>query len=401
MQFDIAIVGAGPAGLATALAIARSGTGHSVALLERAPRAALAMPAFDGREIALSHHAVRVLHDLGAWDRLPQAEIAPLAEARVSNGRSPLSLRFAPPRRAGEPLGHFAPNHRLRQALFEAAMAEPSITLLDETELAELRTTADAAELRLADGRTATARLAVAADSRFSALRRAQGIGAFMRDYGKTMLVCRVAHERPHGAVAMEWFGHGITVAMLPLPGDMSGAVVTLPTPEAQRLMAMDDCAFAEALAARIGAHPPAARLGALRPVATRHAYPLVGVYAHRFAATRLALAGDAAVGMHPVTAHGFNFALRGAERLAREISKGGDPGAPATLARYARGHRADTWPLFAATDAIAQLYTDDRLPARVAREALIGLGAVLSPVRRLIAARLMHAGAALPARAA
>jgi ubiquinone biosynthesis UbiH/UbiF/VisC/COQ6 family hydroxylase len=237
----------------------------------------------------------------------------------------------------------------------------------------------------------------VAADSRFSAARRHAGIGAAMLDFGRSMIVCRMAHERPHRGVATEWFGHGQTIAMLPLRGDASSAVLTLPPAEVERLLALSAEAFGAEVTRRYEG-----RLGAMRLVGTRHAYPLVAVYAHRFAARRFALLGDAAVGMHPVTAHGFNFGLSGAALLAEEVRaaarRGGDPGAHDGLARYAAAHRRATLPLFLATNAIARLYGDESLPARLARAALIGAGAALPPIRRAIVARLMDARPALSA---
>src|SRR5690606_28461006 len=114
-------------------------------------------------------------------------------------------------------------------------------------------------------------------------------------------------------------------------------------------------------------------RLGAMEVAGPRCAYPLVGVYAHRFAAERIALVGDAAVGMHPVTAHGFNFGLLGQYALARGLRGALDGNlpiwSPSVLRRYERGHRAATLPLYLATQVLAGLYTDDRPPARVLRK--------------------------------
>ena len=385
MDFDVAVVGAGPAGLSAALAL--SAAGWRVGVVERAGRAVLAAPPVDGREIALAHHSVAVLTRLGVWERIPAEEVSPLVEARVQNGRSPLALRFAAPSREGGPLGWFVPNHLIRRALF-GAVAETGVTLLDGVAVGAVETGGERARLALADGREVTARLVVAADTRFSEIRRRMGIGARMLDFGKTMLVSRMAHERPHGGVACEWFGHGITIATLPLPGNASGVVVTLPGHEVERLKGLAPADFAAEMEGHLGS-----RLGKLELIGERHAWPLVATYAHRFAGRRLALVGDAAVGMHPVTAHGFNFGLKGAERLAASLPAGGDPGAVAGLAAYERGHRADTLPLWLATNAIARLYTDERLPARIAREALIGLGAAAGPVRRMISSRLMQAG--------
>ncbi|MDO9708939.1 5-demethoxyubiquinol-8 5-hydroxylase UbiM [Paracraurococcus lichenis] len=394
MQFDVAVAGAGPAGLAFALSLA--GSGLSVGLIERQRREALAEPAHDGREIALTHLSRRLLQRFGAWDRIPAAEIAPLREARVMDGPAPRrALRFDTTGRRAEALGWLVPNHLIRRALFEAAAERPEITLLAGQAVSGAETGSAGATLRLAEGTAVAARLAVAADTRFSELRRRMGIPAAMRDFGRAMLVCRMAHDLPHGAVATEWFGHGQTIAMLPLNGDLSSAVLTLPERETARLMALEEADFAAEVTRRYGG-----RLGAMRLAGTRHVYPLVATWAARFTGPRFALVGDAAVGMHPVTAHGFNLGLRGAAALASGIraaaARGGDIGAPALLARYQAEHRRAAWPLYAGTNAVVGLFTDDRLPARLARGAVLGLGARLPLVQDLIVEQLMDRGGRL-----
>ena len=394
---DVVICGAGPAGLALACSLA--GHGLRVALAERQPEAALAAPAFDGREIALTRRSVDMLRALGAWARIPAEEIAPLGEARVLNGASSRALRFLPVPGDGEPLGQMVPNHLIRRALFEAAAACPGIQLFASRAVNGLDTGPDSAALVLADGARLSGRLVVAADTRFSELRRHVGIPARMHDFGKTMLVCRMAHDAPHGSIATEWFGFGQTIAMLPLNGTagsphLSSLVLTLPAREMATLLALDDTAFGAEIARRYEY-----RLGGMRLASTRHPYPLVAVYADRFVAPRLALVGDAAVGMHPVTAHGFNFGMDGQHTLATLIGQaaaaGQDIGATPLLHRYAVRHRRATLPLFLATNATAQLYTDDRPPARLLRTAAIRAGARLAPLRRVVMGRLLQSAPA------
>jgi ubiquinone biosynthesis UbiH/UbiF/VisC/COQ6 family hydroxylase len=394
MRTDVAIIGAGPAGLA--LAAALKGSGLEVTLIERSSEPSLAAPAFDGREIALTHRSQAILRGLGAWERLAAEEMAPLGEARVINGAFPLALRFAPPT-PGEPLGRLVPNYAIRRVLFETVAGQARTRLLAGREVTDLMLTSEEARLRLESGEEITARLVVAADSRFSAARRRAGIGAEMLDFGHSMIVCRMAHERPHGAIATEWFGNRQSIAMLPLNGKASSAVLTLTPGETERMLALDPEAFGAEVTRRYEG-----RLGAMRLISTRHAYPVVAVYAHRFAARRFALLGDAAVGMHPVTAHGFNFGLSGAALLAAElkraVARGRDPGDSGALTVYAAAHRRATLPLFLATNTIARLYSDDRVPAQLARAALISAGAVLAPIRQAIVARLMDARPALSA---
>ncbi len=392
-DFDVVIIGAGPAGLSLAGSLAAQGL--AIALVERMPAASLKDPQFDGREIALTHFSVELLRGLGAWERIPPEVIAPLCEAHVLNGSAAHALRLSPGRAQGERLGHLVPNHEIRRAVFEAVQNKSNIRLFAESTATGMVTTDERATLSLACGTALTARLIVAADTRFSEMRKRAGIGATTRDFGKAMLVCRMAHERPHHEVATEWFGYGQTIAMLPLNGtaempNRSSLVLTLPANEIERLRAVDEAAFGVEITRRYEG-----RLGAMRLVSTRHAYPLVAVYAERFAAPRFALVGDAAVGMHPVTAHGFNFGLRGqhvlAGLLARAVANNGDIGGLALLQRYESSHRLATRPFYLATNATARLYTDDSLPARVLRDAVLRFGARLPPVRHAMVAKLME----------
>lgn len=387
MHHDVVIIGAGPAGLCLAKALCDLSL--RVALVERLPRAALAEPAFDGREIALTHASIRLLRDLGVWEHLPADDMAPLRAARVMDGDALHDMRVDA-QLAGKPqLGMLVPNHRIREAAWKAASGAPTLDIFDDARVQSVRTGDDRACVTLGDGLRLEAPLLVAADSRFSETRRALGIAADQHDFGKSMLVCRMHHEHPHHGTAWEWFGHGQTLALLPLREHLSSTVVTLPDNAARRLAGLGVEEFAFEMEQRYG-H----RLGHMKLESSRHVYPLVGVYARRFVGRRFALAGDAAVGMHPVTAHGFNLGLASVERLAAmardALARDGDLGGAEGLARYQRLHRQGTRPLYLATRAIVGLYTNDHAPARVLREAVLRTGNRLTPFRRALAHALV-----------
>ena len=385
MRRRIVIVGGGPAGLSLVRAL--GGSGVEITLLERQSRAELADPAVDGREIALTQASIRTLRRMGVWARIPADQAFPLNQARVLNGASPFALDIAAPRQQGEPLGALVSNHLIRRALFEAVADDPQLTLRCGVEVAHVRTGPDRAEVELAGGEVIPADLVVAADSRFSRARAAMGIGAEMLPIGRSMLVCRITHELPHDGIATEWFDHHRTVALLPLGPGMSSLVLTLPEAEAQRLAASPLADLAAPFAAMTHG-----RWGQVTAIGPAVAYPLTMTYARRFSTTRGVLLGDAAVGMHPVTAHGFNFGLAGADRLGRLLRGARDVGEARRLTRYALAHRAATWPLYLGTKALVRLFTDERLPARAARRAVLRLGA-LPPVRKALGSLLMDRG--------
>ncbi|MCW5660687.1 MAG: 5-demethoxyubiquinol-8 5-hydroxylase UbiM [Burkholderiaceae bacterium] len=390
---DVLIVGAGPAGLA--LAAALGATGMRVTLLEQQARAGVEEPADDGREIALTHRARRILEQLGVWQRVDADSIAPLREARVLDGNAPAGLRFAA--EGVEALGWLVSNHRIRRAALDAALAQPSVTLVAQARVTALDIGPRHARVTLADGRVAQAALVAAADSRFSGTRRLAGIGASMRDFGRSVVVGCCAHERPHDGIAWECFGYANTLALLPMTGPRVSAVITVDTQHAAEWMALTDEQFARRVEQQAQG-----RLGAMHALGARHHYPLVSVYAHRFRAPRFALVGDAAVGMHPVTAHGYNFGLYGVAVLARELVRarqaGTDPGRPAALERYEREHRRATVPIYLGTNALVTMFTDNRGFARVARKAVLHASEhapALGPwIRRTITRQLTGGGA-------
>ncbi len=386
MDQDVVVAGAGPVGLAFAASLA--GTGLRVTLVDPQPERALAAPSDDGREIALTDRSIALLESLGAWGAIPADAVAPLARMRVLNGPSAYAMQFGALSPGDRPVARLVPNHQLRRTLHGVAAALPDVRVLADRRVVATRAGAGGAEARLADGTVLRTRLVVAADTRRSSLRTAAGIGAALHDYRQRMLVCPISHERPHERAATAWFEYGRTLVTLPLNGDRSSAVLTLPEADAAALLALDDAAFGEELTRRYRG-----RLGAMRPEGARHAVPVVTAYATRFAGRRLALLGDAAVGMHPTTAHGFNFGLLGQAALAREVraalAAGRDPADPAALRRYEAAHRRETGAFFAAAEAIMRLYAaGEGLPARLLRDGALRVGN-LAPVRGMLTARM------------
>lgn len=393
--FDIVVAGAGPVGLAFAASMA--GTGVRIALVDPQAEAALADPADDGREIALNDHSVAMLVALGAWAEIPASQVAPLRRMQVLNGPSDYAMQLGHKGAGSGMLGRFVPNHWLRRSLHAVVRGLPGVAVLPGLSVATIRTlrggAGHGAVVTLSDGEALTAALLVAADTRRSRLRQQQGIGAALHDYRQRMLVCPVAHALPHHETATAWFEYGQTLVTLPLNGGplnggRSSAVMTVGEADAAALLQMDDAAFGSELTRRYHG-----RLGAMRPVGGRHAVPVVTAYATRFVGRHFALLGDAAVGMHPTTAHGFNFGMLGQHALARELRAalvaGRDVGDPAALARYEAAHRAETRLFFAGAEALMRLYAaGDSLPARVLRDGALRLGNV-PLVGRILAARM------------
>jgi ubiquinone biosynthesis UbiH/UbiF/VisC/COQ6 family hydroxylase len=397
MKYDITIIGAGPAGLSFARSLAS--TDLKVVMVEKLPKAALSNPAFDGRDIALTHKSVKILRALGAWSRTHTDAIYPIREARVLDGTSPYFLSFDSKKDSVEALGYIVSNHLIRKALYEEVEAVANVDIFSDLTVTSVVTNTDNAIVILSNGESIESSLVVAADSRFSETRRMMGIPAAMQDFGRSAIVCRMEHERPHNGIAFECFHYGRTLAVLPLSEKQSSIVITAPTNVAEAVSTMSN----EQLTADVQLRFEN-RLGKMKLVSKVHLYPLVAVHADNFVTTRFALLGDAAVGMHPVTAHGFNLGLSGQDILAKEIknavSQRRDIGGSKLLNNYQSRHMRTTKPLYLGTNRIVGLFTNDTLPIKVLRKTALRITNNFAPVKWLIKNMLTeteHSPTALP----
>lgn len=386
-SYDIIIIGAGPAGLSFARSLAD--TDLKIVLLERLSADVLANPPRDGRDIALTHLSADILKELDIWQRFPEDTVSMIKEARVIDGEDFGSfLGFDHRETDKETLGYLVSNHLIRKAAYESVQNFDTVTILTETEVTGVETNSLSGRVTLSDDTVLEAPLVIAADSRFSSARRKMGISASMLDFGRTVIVCNMEHETPHGQMAYECFGYDRTLAVLPLHGNTSSIVITVSSDEADDIMNMSEDAFNADISARFD-H----RLGNMSLVGERYPYPLVATYARHFVETRFALMGDAAVGMHPVTAHGYNLGLRGADTLAQQIkyaiASGADIGMDSVLKPYQAKHRRATWPLYEGTNLLVRLFTKDTPRARFVRKTMLKLGKHLPPVKKLITNQL------------
>jgi len=200
------------------------------------------------------------------------------------------------------------------------------------------------------------------------------GIKTVTWDYGQSGIVTTVEHERPHEGAAEEHFLPSGPFAILPLKGNRSSLVWTERTAEADRLVAADDLVFEEELERRFG-H----KLGWIRATGDRRAFPLGLTLAREFVAPRIALAGDAAHGIHPISGQGLNLGFKDVAALAETIVEadrlGLDIGDLNVLERYQTWRRFDTFRMGVTTDVLNRMFSNDFTPLRVLRD--VGLGLV------------------------
>lgn len=384
-KYDIIIVGGGPAALCFLSVL--SGGELKVAVVEKQDEAAIATPVYDGREIALTHFSQAIMKDLGIWQQLASKDISLIVAAEVKNGDSPHVLRFDAHHRGIPNLGFIVSNQAIRRAAYATARKVKGVDWFMSLEVRSITTDSSGGAVMLNDGSILHGDLIVAADSRFSSVRDMMGIKTEIHDLKRTCIVCTAKTEKSHENTATELFLYGQTLAILPLNDNRVSLVVTCSKDKTDEIMHSP-----EELSANL-TKKTQGLLGRLSIDSRLYSYPLVITYAQKFYARRFALLGDAAVGMHPVTAHGFNLGLKGAYTLANEIrhlvSLGLNAGHVQGLLNYDHTHQQACRLLYLGTNLLVDLYTAENKTARFLRHGLLRLGSRLTFARNRIISQL------------
>ncbi len=210
------------------------------------------------------------------------------------------------------------------------------------------------------------------------------GIPAEVKDFGKTVIVCKMNHEIEHENIAYECFHYGRTLAVLPMVGKQCSVVITVHSDKAKDILDQDDTVFSQDIAERFN-H----RLGKMSIASEKFSYPLFASHADHFHAERFALVGDASVGMHPVTAHGFNLGLRGIDTLTRILNEAKSSNEPfytkENLKKYNQTHQMNTRTLYYGTNLIVDLFNSERSYAKFMRRFALRFGNNVWPIKKMI----------------
>jgi 2-octaprenylphenol hydroxylase len=157
----------------------------------------------------------------------------------------------------------------------------------------------------------------------------------------------------------------------------------------AEELTACGDEEFAARVTAASGGI-----LGSLACSAPRASFPLRLLHAKQYAATRVALVGDAAHTAHPLAGQGINLAFLDVAALvdvaSDALAAGDDPGERRALRRYERWRKSEALPAIALLDGIQRLFQGDgEFQSRLRRSGL-ELVQAARPVKRIFMQRAL-----------
>lgn len=402
---DVLIGGGGLVGPSLALALDQ--VGLKVIVIDASKSAETLAPSFDGRAFAIAFASYRMWRALGLGETLDKTA-QPIEQIMVTDGRLGDGLRRGGPsllhlhfdvselHDQSEPLGMMLEARHVRLALDAAIKARPSIKMVQPMSVNALARDPAGVTVSLANGKSLRAPLLVGADGRRSLVRQAVGIRTIGWDYPVTAIVATIQHEKPHDAVAHEYFLPAGPFAILPLRGERSNIVWAEPRKTAEAILKLDERDFLAELRRRFGDF-----LGELSLEGPRFGYPLSLQLAERMIDARVALAGDSAHGIHPLAGQGLNLGLKDvaalAECIADGVAVGLDPGEVSILERYQRWRRFDNVTMALGMEFFDKMFSNDFAPLRAVRT--LGLAAVnaVGPARRFFMKYAGGAAGSLP----
>ncbi len=381
---DILIIGGGMVG--ACMAIALSGQGLRVTVVEKSPPRTPNPPSYDDRTLALNWATCNILRALGVWPHIGEASPIRRVHTREEGRFGSVCMRAE--EHGFEAFGHVVFARELGQALMARLQACEDVTLLQPASLEGLEQDEQGVSARIRQQEQILrlrAPMLLAADGTDSAVRARLQIPAECEDYGQVAVITNVSPERHHEGTAWECLSPDGPFALLPLAGGRCGVVWSVPAGEETALLALPDADFLARLQQRFGY-----RLGRFTRVGRRASYPLRRMQPLATIWQRVALIGNAAHAVHPLSAQGFNLGIRDvavlAEMLHAHRQRAGDgwaEGLPALLQRYRRRREPDRQRIMAWTDGMVRLYRR-RLPLLgLARQAGLNLLGHVPPLQR------------------
>ena len=383
VELDIAVVGAGMIGCATAALFARLGL--QVGLIDQNRLASWDEATYGPRVSAINPASSNLFRQLGVWDEIEKRRVSPYRHMCVWEDGTSARISFHAQELNLPELGHIVENNVVVSALAEKLAQNYNVRILEGLSITDCRYESERVVLETGTDQAITCSLVVGADGANSNVRQLSGIDTRKYEYGQDAIVTTVSVEKTHGETAWQSFLPSGPVALLPLANGNCSIVWSSDSDFSRNLMAMEDNSFGDALTDIFGNE-----LGRVQPVDERLCFPLRQHHASQYIARHTALVGDAAHVTHPLAGLGANIGFMDAAALAETtgdaMDRGKGIGGHATLRRYERWRKGDNAFILEMMKGFKNLFGSSHGTVKTARRLGLSTADNLAPLKEMFA---------------
>lgn len=382
-NFDIIIIGGSFAGMTAGLALAGIDESLRVSIVEKSDIKNHDRKR-DGRAYAISSASLEMFAEIGIADVVVKNS-GTISDIKITDDKLPFALDFLGREANSENgcLGQIIENYHIHNALRDRILQQKNITLFSPNSYSEISFPEEKSFVKLDDGQVLEARLLLACDGRFSALREHYQIHTTVKNYHQTAIVFNIEHEKPHQNIAHEKFFPGGPLAILPFADQRQSSIVWISEEKlSATILELDEKNFLQQLEKKMEGE-----LGKVKIISEKFSYPLIAIESEKFYHEKILLIGDAACGVHPIAGQGFNLAIAGIKilrDLVREnLFNGMTINGENLIKTYDRKTRFVAKKMLIATDILNSVFKTKSLPIRLLRGFGLGVVAKISPLKK------------------
>ncbi|NUF26489.1 2-octaprenylphenol hydroxylase [Gilliamella bombicola] len=375
IQFDVAIVGGGLVGLATACALSQYALNIAIIDAKIHQHGSLPHGEIGIRASAINGASQRYFSQIGIWDDLcASRRVQEFNEIGVWEKYGQAHLSAHAKDYGYSNLGYIIENNVISHYLYQYAKKCSNIHFYN-FEAIDCTFNDDFAFLTLADKTVLQSKLMIGADGAHSWVRRCKNIPVFERDYLHHAVITTVETEYPHQSCARQVFYPNGIIAFLPLWDANKSCLVWSTKPDnAANLTSLCESEFSNQLLALTGD-----KVGKCQLINPRMVFPLKARFAKQFIKHRLVLIGDAAHTIHPLAGQGVNLGFQDSALLVSTIKQlidtQKDIGLVNNLKSFEFNRRKDTLVMLTAMRTIQDMFNGDNVLKKTLRT--IGMNAI------------------------
>jgi 2-octaprenylphenol hydroxylase len=353
---EVVIAGAGISGLTLAHLLSTNGI-KCLVLAKDLPGGVTSTASYDPRTISITPASVSVLSSINVWQQLAEEKIGRYNRIHVWDENSSGEIKFDCEEICEPVLGYIVEQSLLEEALNQAILYNPNITLVKEDKVSGFTNHENNILVETQAGAAINANILVAADGNNSRVRSLAGLDFPKHDYKQKAIACIVKTSLAHENVARQRFLSNGPIAFLPMTDPhCCGIVWSAEAEHAAELLEMNDEEFKQQLQVAFES-----RLGEVLTIQPRLCFDLFRANAKNYFNGRCVLVGDAAHNVHPLAGQGANMGILDITTLAELIftakKNNRNIGSRTVLRRYERWRKCENSQMIWAMEGVKYLF--------------------------------------------